>query len=248
MVTATLRIEKRSKIWDNLGMTEANVVRETNAISSNQSKHETKNPLRQFFLENFNSTLKKAIIEDFIIGEVSEETQATPTSLGSVLEVGCGEGFVLEYMTRHITITRIFGADISERAVEKAKTRLPQAEIFTADLSSDEFLTQIKALDQPNFDLTLCLEVLEHIKDYQKALQNLKSIPTENFVISVPNEPFFRLSNFIALKNIKDFGNDPEHINNWSVTQFKRLLEEHFVIRNSYYPFPWQMYLCKKRN
>jgi len=155
MVTATLRIEKRSKIWDNLGMTEANVVRETNAISSNQSKHETKNPLRQFFLENFNSTLKKAIIEDFIIGEVSEETQATPTSLGSVLEVGCGEGFVLEYLTRHITITRIFGADISERAVEKAKTRLPQAEIFTADLSSDEFLTQIKALDQPNFDLII---------------------------------------------------------------------------------------------
>lgn len=203
-------------------------------ISSNQNKHQTKNPLRKLLLNNFHAVLKSLIVEN--------------TNLRSVLEIGCGEGFVLEYLTNHMEIPTIIGTDISDEAVEKAKNRLPQAYFKTADLSSGNFAEALSQFEQPQFDLCLCLEVLEHILDYNKALENLKNIPAETFIISVPNEPFFKLSNLVALKNVKTLGNDPEHVNNWTSQQFKTLLEQHFTVISCHYPFPWQMYLCKKKN
>ncbi|HDQ15725.1 MAG TPA: class I SAM-dependent methyltransferase [Bacteroidetes bacterium] len=233
-----------AKIWDNLTMTEQTLTTNISAVSSNQNKHETKNPLRKIFLDNFHAVLGKTIIENCPFNKTPSDEKP---SLETVLEVGCGEGFVLDHLSRNFTISTIIGTDISKEALDIAKAKLPQAVFTPADLSSEEFPQTLSNFNQPKFDLVLCLEVLEHITDYEKALQNLANIPAETFIISVPNEPFFRLSNFLALKNIKAFGNDSGHVNIWSAKKFRNILLNYFQVVSCHYPFPWQMYVCKKK-
>lgn len=207
-------------------------------ISSNQHKHETKNPLRRVLLNRYNLTLKDLVARQVGLGSKHE----------AIFDAGCGEGFVLEYLSQQFEFPTIIGADISPEAVEEAKSRVSNAKFMVANLASQDFSKDIANLGQSEFDIVLCLEVLEHIPDYSQALENLNKIPARNFIISVPNEPFFRLSNLIALKNVKRLGNDIEHVNNWSTSRFKKILQNYFTIVSCMYPFPWQMYLCQKKN
>jgi 2-polyprenyl-3-methyl-5-hydroxy-6-metoxy-1,4-benzoquinol methylase len=201
--------------------------------SSNAKKHTTGNPVKKKLLDNFHKKLAQ---------EVKTINPKT------VLEAGCGEGFVIEHLKTALPETTFHGFDFSEQAVKIAQQKLPQTKIATGDLTTldTDFLNQ--SFGKTDFDLVLCLEVLEHIKDHQKALERLKAINTNHYIFSVPNEPFFRLSNLMALKNIPDLGNDPGHVNNWTTTQFENLISDHFTIIKKLKPFPWQIIICKKKN
>jgi hypothetical protein len=48
--------------------------------------------------------------------------------------------------------------------------------------------------------------------------------------LGVPNEPYFRIINFLRGKNIEHFGNDIEHTQHWSSREFAKLLEIHFDV------------------
>jgi SAM-dependent methyltransferase len=52
--------------------------------------------------------------------------------VGSVLELGCGEGHQTEYLAK-ISNTQ-YGVDVSAQAVERARKRLPQAQFESTDV------------------------------------------------------------------------------------------------------------------
>lgn len=43
-------------------------------------------------------------------------------------------------------------------------------------------------------------------------------------IITIPHEPWFRLSNLLVLKNVLRFGNPIDHINHWNKTSFRKFL------------------------
>lgn len=159
--------------------------------------------------------------------------------VASVLEVGIGEGFVSGLLLDRLPSARFAGLDGSSDDVERVRQRFPRirAAVGSAyDLSS--------ATDAP-FDLILCIEVLEHLDAPERAVDAIADARPRRAVISVPHEPFFRLSNLAAGKNIHRLGNDPEHIQQFGPESFRRLLERRFEVIELRRSYPWLLALVR---
>lgn len=173
--------------------------------SANHIKHTHPNPLFKAVIARFNARL------------LALADAAAPAS---VLEAGCGEGFVLKYLAEHRPGWRLAGCDISAGAIAFARRTCP------ADIGLD--VADIYRLPMPSrsFDLVICSEVLEHLADVPAALAELQRISRGHVLITVPHEPFFRALARLAVR--LRLGPDPEHRQFWTATGFRRLVHRHF--------------------
>ncbi|WP_375579617.1 class I SAM-dependent methyltransferase [Marivirga tractuosa] len=93
-----------------------------------------------------------------------------------ILEVGCGTGQLAEYLSDE-GYKYYCGFDFSAKAIEIAKNRI-NLDFFVGN-----------ALDKKSFEkdynFIICTEVLEHIKDDYKVLNNIEV--GSNIIFSVPN-------------------------------------------------------------
>ncbi len=163
----------------------------------------------------------------------------------SIHEVGCGEGFwVLKWKELYGNDFQSTGSDFSQKVIEiarkNAKVRHASPDIFQTDSVYD--LT-----DSPHADLLLCSEVLEHLDSPEQALLRLAEKATKYVIISVPNEPIWRVCNMMRFKYLKDLGNTPGHIQHWSRKQIAKLVGNYFQIIDICSPLPWTMLLCEKK-
>lgn len=194
-------------------------------VSTNFLKHTSGNPLQKFFINNFYHSLISMV---------------KSLRLKKVLDAGSGEGFSLDRLYSHHIGQHFEGVDNSKIAVALGKKLFPNIKL--------KYGTIYKLPYQDNsFDLVLCTEVLEHLKNPKKGLQEIIRVSRKYILVSVPNEPFFMLSNFLRGKNVKNFGNDPGHINHWTVFSFQGFLKNNNLkITSISFPFPWIMVLLRK--
>lgn len=87
----------------------------------------------------------------------------------TILEIGCGEGHQSHYLAR--ACDRLYGIDVSMRAVRRARPRCPGAR-FTA---GDPFNFHIPEMKQPA-DLVVACEVLYYVKDIPCFLDRLSQL------------------------------------------------------------------------
>ena len=187
----------------------------------NYQKYLNPNPLQQYLIRRFHQR----------VGELVRETGAM-----RILDAGCGEGFTIERLDSHFPI---HGVDNDLSSLLEARERNPNSDFYLGDIRDLPLASQA-------FPLILCLEVLEHLPDPHPALEELRRVTSRHSLISVPHEPFFRLANLLRGKNLRAWGNDPEHIHNWTAGEFLRLLEGYFEIEKVVYSFPWLIALCRK--
>ncbi len=106
---------------------------------------------------------------------------------GLIVDFGCSDGFVLAELRRGGELPeawRVLGYDVRLRHVKAARRRsLPNARFRRLDLNDAD------QVPQPA-DVVLCLETLEHVGDYRRALDVLHSAlrPGGRLVLSMPNE------------------------------------------------------------
>jgi ubiquinone/menaquinone biosynthesis C-methylase UbiE len=166
--------------------------------------------------------------------------------MNSILDVGCGEGFLLEHLP---PVDSYIGVDYSDESIKLAKVQSSKFKVQNDSLKCKVDFRQADVYKLPfgdkSFDLVTCLEVLEHLDNYEKALQEIRRVAKKHVILSVPHEPWFQLSNFLRGKYLARLGNHPEHINKWNPNQFKKLISKYFIIKKVVYPFPWQTYLCE---
>jgi len=195
----------------------------------NLQKHESSNPVQRRLIDAFHQQAIRFIRE---------------VAPSSILEVGCGEGYVLAEVQRAGIDARLIGVDLSQAAIESARARVvPPAELHIGDardLAGSSFTD-----GQP--DLVMMLEVLEHLDDPAAMLRDLATLTSGHVLLSVPREPLFRGMNLLRLKNVRDLGNDPEHINHWSSRAFVKLVGRHFDLVATARPLPWTMVLARVR-
>jgi 2-polyprenyl-3-methyl-5-hydroxy-6-metoxy-1,4-benzoquinol methylase len=165
----------------------------------------------------------------------------TSIKYNNVFDVGCGEGYVTNYISKLSTNIKIEGIDISERVIEKARDSFPHIDFSVGSILS---------IDQPSnsYDLVVACEVLEHLEDPKLALQEVFRISSKYVFISVPNEPIWRISNFLRGKYITNWGNTPGHIQHWSKKDIISLVQNYGRVIKVCNPFPWTMLIAEKES
>lgn len=163
----------------------------------------------------------------------------------SILDAGCGEGVVLRHVCNQFQPNgAIAGVDLDMKRVQSAMNNLKQPDTNEPDLMVGNL--QDIPFQTHSFDLTICLETLEHVGEPELALAEIARVTRHYALISVPNEPWWRIGNMARGKYWKSFGNTPGHINHWTTKQFHRLVGRYFTIVESASPVLWNFVLCKK--
>jgi len=195
-------------------------------FSDNYQKHTSKNLVQKLLLENFYKTIV---------------SQISPLKVKNILDAGCAEGFTLERIKENNICKNLEGVDFSKKSIELGKKIHPKLNLKQGDVYNLKYGSN-------SFDLVLCMEVLEHLKNPVKALSEIIRVSSKYILLSVPNEPFFRIGNFLRGKNLKRFGNDIEHINHWTSSGFEKFLEDnglHIIAKKN--PLPWTVILVSKK-
>jgi SAM-dependent methyltransferase len=184
------------------------------------------------------SRVRRALIRRFVRRLHELVLEAGP--IGSVLEIGVGEGFLSGYLSEKLPTVRFCGLDASAEALARLQRLFPRIEtrVGTAyDLSG---------LEGP-FDLVLCAEVLEHLDEPDRALEAIASLRPRRALLTVPHEPFFRLSNLASGANVSRWGNDPEHVQQFGPRSFRQLLSARFEVLSLDTSYPWILALVAPR-
>jgi len=202
------------------------IVEDGLVVGTGSDKYETKNPLAQYLLRQFDTSIAELV------------KIANPSA---ILEVGCGEGHVTDILLKNSDAS-IEALDISQTIVDIAKNTIDSPRV-----NFQQFNIYDLAEKKPA-DLVVCCEVLEHLETPEIGLLRLAEKAEPYAVISVPREPIWRILNFIRGSYCKDFGNSPGHIQHWSQRQFIRFVEQQFEIVSVKSPIPWTILLVKSRH
>ena len=106
-------------------------------------------------------------IEEYLEGDLPK----------SFLDVGCGNGHTIKYLSQYWTNTKFYGFDLSPVAIETAKTAVPDAHFQTSFLDEASYSMQ--------FHVVALLGVIEHIEDIQAGLAHIKSLMAKNGIVYI---------------------------------------------------------------
>ncbi len=103
---------------------------------------------------------------------------------GSMLEVGCGTGFVLRHLRGALPRVRLVGGELSEAGLTTARRRVADAELYQMDARRIPF--------EDEFDVTAAFDVLEHVTEDELVLAQLHQAtrPGGGLIVTVPQHPW----------------------------------------------------------
>ncbi len=100
----------------------------------------------------------------------------------SVLDAGCGDGYLLEALRgKGRTLS---GIDLSEVAIVKARERLG-TDILLQASKIEQLPFQDKA-----FDVVVSAHTLEHVREFEVAIAELRRVCTKRLIILVPSQEY----------------------------------------------------------
>lgn len=188
-------------------------------------KYNTTNPIAKLLMKNFFIALEDLLNE---VGNVN-----------SVLEAGCGEGNVTNFLRQKLSKECTIDAfDVSQKVILEAKSQFKGINFSQGSIYN---------ICSGQYDLVVCSEVLEHLEYPEKALKQLKNVTERYIILSVPREPIWRILNMLRGKYIRNLGNTVGHIQHWSLRSFTEFLEGNGMkILKVRKPLPWTMLLVQK--
>lgn len=143
----------------------------------------------------------------------------------TLLDIGCGDGTVIDYLSKHNRLKSAEGIDISKRAVSHVQKKGYKAKVV--DITSPEFN---RFLRNKNYDYVVITEVLEHIYNPENVVKLLYGHVNKALFVSVPNTGFFlhrlrllfgRFPMVTIQQHVK------EHIRFWTMKDFIYWAEYH---------------------
>jgi 2-polyprenyl-3-methyl-5-hydroxy-6-metoxy-1,4-benzoquinol methylase len=188
-------------------------------------KYGSTNPLVRRLMAGFEANL-----DDLL-------TLAEPASL---LDVGCGEGVLVQRWARRLSDRRVVGIDLEEESIQAgwAQHAAPNLEYRTMPAENLPFADD-------EFDTATAIEVLEHVPDPEHTLAEMARCAQRHLLVSVPREPLWRMLNMARGAYWRELGNTPGHLNHWSRGSFVRLLSRYGTVAEVRSPFPWTMLLVR---
>jgi ubiquinone/menaquinone biosynthesis C-methylase UbiE len=134
-----------------------------------------------------------------------------------VLDMGCGTGYGAGELAK--SAAKVTGIDVSGEAVGYAREHFSGA-------GNVEFLeasaTSVPLADQC-FDLIVAFEVIEHLADWRKLLEEARRLMATGgqFVVSTPNKSYYQATRVVS-------GPNPYHAHEFEYEEFREALAEFF--------------------
>lgn len=137
-----------------------------------------------------------------------------------ILDCASGSGYGTYYLAQNFKNSKVYGVDLSKKAVNIAKK-------FYKRKNIRYLIKDAQKLDfkQNYFDVVISFETIEHLKEPKLFLRNIKNILSKKgiLIISTPN---------------KFYTFHPEfHFYEFSEKEFFELLQKYFKIKEKYYQF-----------
>lgn len=139
---------------------------------------------------------------------------------GSCLEIGFGNGSLIRVLKENFDV---YGADISEFAVQKLSQEYDSSHFKVCDIADKEIPFKQK------FDVIVAINIVEHLKDPKFALQNIFNALKKKgiFVLYLPTR-----SNILSKFQYKFLYDVKEHIFRPSVKSLRRIMRKLGFSRN----------------
>jgi 2-polyprenyl-3-methyl-5-hydroxy-6-metoxy-1,4-benzoquinol methylase len=203
------------------------VDREGTVTGNTYDKYGSQNPVVRRLMATFERTLDELF------------TQADPAS---ILDVGCGEGVLVQQWAQRLGDRRVVGIDLEDPVLraEWEKRQAPNLEYRVMKAENLPFA-------DGEFDMASAIEVLEHVPDPEHTVAEMARVAARWLLVSVPREPLWRGLNMARGAYLRDLGNTPGHLNHWSKRSFAALLQRHGEVVEARSPFPWTMLLVRLR-
>ena len=134
-----------------------------------------------------------------------------------VLDAGCGTGVGTQILGREARF--VWGIDVNAKNIEYAKQMFGSRTIRFDTID----LTNPPNRERSKFHAIVCIDVIEHINDYQKALDTLKTFFRPGITklwISTPNREHEKLD--------KDKPKNEFHVREWSPGEYYDILTKNF--------------------
>jgi 2-polyprenyl-3-methyl-5-hydroxy-6-metoxy-1,4-benzoquinol methylase len=157
----------------------------------------------------------------------------------SVLDVGCGEGHTSDWIRVKAGIP-VVGVELEYAPLLEAAAVHPNLPTVRASAYELPFSSGA-------FDLTMATEVLEHLDDPVVAVTELARVASRWCLVTVPNEPWWRIANMARGAYISDFGNTPGHVQHWTRRSLERFLRETFDEVTITRAAMWNVAMCRSK-
>ena len=128
-----------------------------------------------------------------------------------ILEVGCGTGMFASHASARFPEARIVASEFDAATLEWARRNRHTPGIEFRRLGLEQ-------CDRDQFDLVVCLEVIEHVSNFQRLLAGLARVAPVA-IVSTPNK---NRDAFASIANTPQYS---EHVREWTAGEF------HWVLR-----------------
>lgn len=188
------------------------------------NKYESRNPVQQFLIRRFENRLRNVLKPHIMLQS-------------SALDIGCGQGRTTRLLS-DLGIRNVAGCDFSSEVIAIAQRAHPDLTFFTCDL-----LKRNSEDEKKTYDLITLIEVLEHIENPEAALKAAVLRSNGLILLTVPDEPVFRILNLMAGKYIRKLGNSPGHVQHWGKRSFLKFISPHIDLITVARSLPWLIVL-----
>ena len=137
-----------------------------------------------------------------------------------ILDVACGIGYGSRILRFH-GAKKSVGVDVSKNAIVYAEKHYPESNFFIMDATQLGFRSEV-------FDVVCSFETIEHIKEFEKYLSEIKNLlkPGGLFIVSTPlKEAWSPYGNRSA---------NPFHVREFSQKEFCSVISDFFQIVGIY--------------
>lgn len=103
----------------------------------------------------------------------------------TLLDMGCGTGYVVDWLAARRPDLSLTGADFIIEAGTRERS---------PTIRFEEAMIEALPFEDGAFDTVVCTHVLEHILDFGKALSELRRVAAKRLIIIVPQEREYRFT------------------------------------------------------
>lgn len=134
----------------------------------------------------------------------------------NVLDIACGAGYGSYLMANEGRANLVVGVDMDPNAIRYGNHRYRNDNIVRYIADATNFKDNIK------FDVIVCFETIEHIKDYKGLISNLYNNLKEGGMLLI-STPITKITNVTP--------NNPYHVIEWNFFDFQNLFVDKFEIK-----------------